>query len=778
MEKTLPSSKLYSHPDRLLEDHLAGVARLSELFLSEKPSGIQNSIAEVCRVSALCHDLGKSTEYFQHYLLAGANEKEKLKNSSKAQHSLLSAICAYFVCKGVTSNNNLLPFFAYLSVRRHHGNLKDIIDEATLYNVDNCRFLEDLIEHTDRKKFSILVDNLKLSGLPLSISIDHLRSWAKDFISETRIMKRALRQLDKKLDNYLILNLLYSVLLDADKSDAVIKDISYFTKRQQLNDDLIDKYKSRANFKDSPINSLREMAYQEVMRQPILANKRIYSLNLPTGLGKTLTSLSFALKLRDKLGQNHRIIYALPFLSIIDQNSQIFESVLKENGIKPHSNVLLKHHHFSDLYYSIDNGVEFESEEAKIFIEGWNSELIITTFMQLFHSLISNQNKSLRKFHRLANSIIILDEIQSIPIKYWLLLKNLFIRLTETLDTYVIFVTATQPLIFDRDEIKDIANQDFYFSQLDRITINPELDKDITLEELIDSSIFEEGKTYLVILNTISAARTFYHLLSQRGLKAAYLSTHITPKERKVRIKEIKNGLHKIVISTQLVEAGVDIDFDVVIRDLAPLDSINQAAGRCNRNGSRKGEVYVISLKDERDRYYSSYVYDIVLVEITRKILKQYKEIKESSLPTLINEYYQEVNKKKSQDISKEILEAIMVLKYDSEGDVDKYSVSSFKLIEEDYSKIDVFVELDEEASELWQKFINLKNIDDLFKRKRYFDSIKADFYQYVISIPKNAKNRPPIIGDLGYIENSKIQKYYDSQTGFILKDETSIVIC
>lgn len=774
MEKTLPSSNLYSHPERLLEDHLIGVAKCSELFLSEKPIEIKKQLTDVCRMIALSHDIGKATDYFQKYFFSDEKEKARLKNLPQTKHSLLSAVCAYYLCRELTKNNEFLPFFAFLTVRRHHGNLIDISDEVTLYAEDNVRILHGQVEGIDGNKFSILAQQLYEAGLPMRLSKDIIKSWLDNFVEELKSIKKHLRGLNNGVVNFITLNLLYSILLDADKSDVVIRDISVFKRRESISGNLVDNYKAKSTFTDSPINYLREKAYIEIAQSSINPIEKIYSVNLPTGLGKTLTSLSFALKLREKIGLNHRIIYALPFLSIIDQNSLVFESVIKANGIEPCSNILLKHHHLSEIFYKKDEN-EFEPDEAKILIEGWNAEIIVTTFVQLFHSLISNRNKSIRKFHRLANSIIILDEVQSIPVKYWLLLKNILSQLCEMLNTYIILVTATEPLIFGKRGIKGLGNRDFYFKALDRISMKPLLDKTMTINELSEHFDLRDGRKYLFIFNTITAARDFYNLIKDNGIPTTYLSTHVTPKERLERIEAIKKGMYKLAVSTQLVEAGVDIDFDVVIRDVAPLDSINQAAGRCNRNGKQKGEVYIVSLKDEKGRMYSSYIYDPVLIDITRKILSNREEIKESELLPLIDEYYSETEKKKSQDTSRGIIEAITKLKYDSEDG--RTSIADFKLIEEDYPKRDVFIELDEEANKVWQQYLDLKTVNDLFERKKLFDFMKANFYRYVISIPANVKNMPPMFGEIGYVKHAILKDYYDSETGFITKDTKSMVI-
>ena len=353
----------------------------------------------------------------------------------------------------------------------------------------------------------------------------------------------------------------------------------------------------------------------------------------------------------------------------------------------------------------------------------------------------------------------------------------MFRVLTETLNVYIVFVTATEPLIFEKNDMVGLLESKKYFHGVNRVSLKPLIDKDITLEELYDTFTIEQGKRYLFIFNTISSARRYYDLIKSDYKDISYLSTHIIPKERLSRIKDMKKGKYKIVVTTQLVEAGVDIDFDVIVRDMAPLDSVNQASGRCNRNNnSSQGLVYVVSLKSENNRSYASYIYDPVLLDITRKILAKYRAINESRFLELIDEYYKETLSKKTQDNSREILEAIERLRYDSE-DQETPAIADFKLIEEDYSKKDVFIESDGDAVLVWNKHNEIGKIKNLFERKKAFNEIKADFYKYVISIPAKVKNSPPEIGHLCYVNNTVLSDYYDIETGFITKDERSLVI-
>jgi len=781
----LPSSNLFSHPEKLLEDHLKGVATLAEYFCTGLTVPDIATLLKVIRIASLCHDIGKSTVFFQDYLKSSEKDKEKLKKIEETQHSLLSAVIAFYCVKSIIGNNdnsNLYPLFSFVIVRRHHGNLKNLINEAIISEKDKKLMLKQ-IDNIDIEKYHILIQNLIPEGLPINPTIKMVSEWVNDISKELRIYKKVVREGELSSHHYIILNLLYSILIDADKSDVVINGIKSFQRQSDvITESLIDNFKTKSPFEKSEINKLREEAYQEVASKKVDIKKRIYSINLPTGLGKTLTSLSFALKFREiiKNKTNNvvpRIIYSLPFLSIIEQNALVFENVLNENNIFPYSNIFLKHHHLSEIFYKTKAGDEFESNAAKIMIEGWNSEIIVTTFVQLFHTLFSNRNRSLRKFHRISNSIIILDEIQSIPIKYWLLVKEMFKLIAEKLNVYFIFVTATEPLIFGREEIVNLVEKEKYFQSINRVVIKPFIENDITLEELFNKFPIKNNKKYLFILNTISAAKSFYEIASKDPHESTFLSTHIVPKERIKRIRDIQKGKYRIVVSTQLVEAGVDIDFDVVVRDIAPLDSINQSSGRCNRNNnSGKGTVHVVSIKNSNNRRFSTFIYDPVLLDITRNLLNDHHVIDERNFLNIIEEYYKQTSDKKSQHESREILNAIDKLRYDS-IDGTATAISDFKLIEENYRKRDVFIEVDQEACEVWKNYLQILNIKDIYKRKELFDKIKADFYKHVVSIPESSKNIPPIVCDVHYVSHNELSDYYDYRTGFITKDDKNFLV-
>lgn len=778
-------SELYSHPGKYLEEHLINVSKIAVQNLNESPidkigNFSKGEILNVVKICGLTHDLGKATKYFQIYL--NSENKEKGKES---RHSLLSSIATYYLVMNECKINNridedkikLLAFASFLAVKRHHGNMVDVLSESTILASEKD-LLKIQVDSIESDKLSILLKNLKSEGITENIDKNIWRKWIEKAPTDLSSLFRKLRKLkeEKNLDYYLLFNLIFSLLIDADKSEVSIGE-KLERKFTKINYTIVNSYKAKMNFNTSFLNELREKAYKEVINNKIDLDQRILSLNLPTGIGKTFTSFAFALKLRGEIAKtkkyNPRIIYSLPFLSIIDQNADIFEKILASSKLNPDSSLLLKHHHLSEIYYKCGNN-EYEPNQSKILIEGWNSEIIVTTFVQLFHTLISNKNSTLRKFHRLAGSIIILDEVQSVPYKYWLLIREVLDRLVLEFDSYVIFVTATQPLIFEKKEMNSLVLPEAYFSKLDRVIIRSDLDKSITLEEFVNNLNINNNKSYLFIMNTINEAKNLFTILKEKyDYEISFLSSHVTPFERLELIKKTREKNTRILVTTQLVEAGVDIDFDVVYRDLAPLDSISQSAGRCNRNWrSEKGEVNIVSLKDERKNY-SFYVYDPILIDTTKKILMSNKIIAERNYLEIIENYYYELTKKKSKDESKNLIKAIYSLKYTS--DDDNKGISDFKLIEEDYPKIDVFIELNNDAKKVWAEFESIKEIKNLFEKRLAFSRIKGKFYKYVISIPINAINLPPEVLGFRYVNMESLSDYYDETSGFKLEGKLPI---
>jgi CRISPR-associated endonuclease/helicase Cas3 len=770
---SLPSN-LYSHPGRLLEKHLISVAEGCKKVIVNTEIGKwdKEQLANLAYLTGLTHDLGKATIYFQEHL------KRNDKGSVYTKHALLSSVLLLYILKDAQVDP-LLKMISFISVKSHHTDLGDFKQELNIDGSDKEILIEQ-INKINKTQFELLLKNTKIN--------EYLqRNFNTSFIFDKDRLKKFIEQdidsilgdLVETIDyqdstSYLLTNTFFSALLSSDKIDAAVKK-QVNAKPFEIKQETIRKYKETLPH-ESDISTIREQVFQDaeknfsllVSQQPI---PRVFFVTLPTGLGKTLIGFNLANILRNKILTKqsipYRIIYALPFINIIDQNAQTIEKILKMQFGEVNTDLLLKNHHLSEISYKTEEK-SYDTGVADILIETWQSNIIVTTFVQLFHTLISNKNSMLMKFNKLSHSIIILDEVQAIPLQYWRIIDKLLHEALEKLDSYAIIMTATKPILFSDGEnvvqapkidSRYILDADTYFG----IT---------SMEEFLEKFEINHDKSYMFVLNTINEAKKFYELLSYYvpKEKLTFLSSHIVPKERIKRVNEIRQHKYKFLVTTQVVEAGVDIDFDVVVRDFAPLDSIVQSSGRCNRNFVKEqGIVYVTKLRDE-NHFYSSYIYDKVLLEITEKLIKG-RKFNEEKLYEVFGEYEKEVlNRKDTVGKSKIIEESIIKLKYDG-----KDGLSEFSIIEKTYPVIDVFVEVDEEAEKKFKEFGEIRSIQNKFERHSKFKEIKKDFYSYVISVPATVQNLPPIVNDFYYVSMSSLNKHYDKNTGYIAEGKDPI---
>lgn len=814
--------EFYSHlePDKiLLKDHLQYVGDRSQRIINSKEfNGInKNIISDVSYLIGISHDFGKYTTFFQEKL-----KGLKDKNNPLTYHGLISALFAFEVVNEYVKAKNLenerpykfLHLIAYFVVKRHHLNLDDIEEDINAEKLFDTGFkkinnqLEDIWGNKDQIEgdYGSLLRGYPLSPEKIFVNLERYKKEVKYSADIEPVIKELSTSLYffKKKDNkeeiyYLLVQLLYSVLIDSDKKHAGrVREIE----RKELPEGLVEDYLGLPEFKGenkSNINNIRNEIRRSVLkniRDPKNINQTIFTLTAPTGTGKTLTSLSAALILRNKLKaafklkNEPRIIYSLPFTSIIDQNYDVFDRVLSQikDFEKSESEYLLKHHYLSEIFYktgSIDE--EIDVDESLALIESWESEIIVTTFIQLFYTLIGYKNRSLKKFHNIVNSIIILDEVQNIPIEYWRLVEEILTAITTYFNCRIILMTATKPLIFEVGTYKELVDDyESYFNmeELNRVCLKIDSVRR-QIPEFCNSLDDWSKNSYLFVLNTINSSLEFYKTIIDRiqelglAFKVCYLSTNIIPKERRQRIEKIKeainNGQKIVVVSTQLIEAGVDIDCDCVYRDMGPLDSIIQVAGRCNRNKRlEQSDMYLLNLVSDGNRPFTG-IYDPVLLDVVRQILNGKSQIPESGFLKLINEFF-EVAKAKSRVETKLINSIYELYFYDKNpNNGERKPISDFELIKEDYFKVDVFVEIDYDAKETWKRYGEISAIKDPFEQKKEFLKIKKDFYDYVISIPSNSQNLPPQVNGVYYISYSQINDYYDRETGFKKNSEMQI---
>ena len=533
---------------------------------------LSDSFADLYEFCGLIHDMGKYSEAFQKHI-AGENNKVK--------HSIYGAIFAKDTQPPLLEI--ALPVFG------HHSGLpsrNDMLDDME----------EELYENEEAY-----------------ISIRE--AWLKDIAHDISMPNdNTFRELPDYLQKELFIRMLYSSLIDADRLDTEKHFYERkFNARQsvELNPEfLINKLRQKRliPFENDPekrerrINKLRNSVRLFAESKANLP-QGFFALTLPTGMGKTLCSINWALHHANYHRNIKRIIIVLPFLNIIDQTAKELTDIFNDEA-----DYVLEHH--SNVIYQNDDDEE-KYNLKQLAIENWNYPIIITTSVQFFESLFNNTKSACRKLHNIQDSIIIFDEIQTLPLNVTvptlIMLENLQILCRCS----ILFCTATQPDFQKRDGFSGIPkieslveNPKFIFEATRRVTYHPLNGyNEMPISELADI-VARSGKSALVVFNTKKKARLFFDELKKcRGYKMFHLSTNMCPAHRKDVIGAIRDALanknHIIVSSTQLIEAGVDLDFPTVYRELAPLESIIQSAGRCNREGKlQNGDVYLFALTE------------------------------------------------------------------------------------------------------------------------------------------------------------------------------------
>lgn len=771
MENHMSNSfQIKSRPNELLVFHLKLVASSSEKNVNEALDKMKSSISEqdlrrVSYIIGATHDIGKSTEYFQKYLTGSKDIDPFLKS-----HSMISSLYCSWAIKNdkiiSDSNKEVLQIFSSLAIQGHHGSLKK-----------PTKYLTNLDEFDDKKILVKQMDSLKLNTEVEKISKelglasfeefadfweDHFDKFRRTLFDASKTIRNNLSQFDA----YFTTNLLFSSLLDADRM-AVTKITS---ERVEIDSNLVSKYLGSMRMEKLEINDLRKKLFDSLDKvDNIPLNEKIYSLTAPTGLGKTLASMNFALKLRERIrkenGYTPRIIYVAPFISILDQNFDVFKKVFSTSN---QSNALLLHHHLAPIHFYKNSFDEFEHEsystsQSELLISGWSSEIIVTTFVQFFNTIFGRYTSELRRFHNMIGSIVILDEVQSIPFEYWEAVRQALLFLSKKFSIYFVMMTATQPLIFEKDEIHELVPKET-LNVTKRVKFHPKIDTSINLQEfcnIVELEIKQNpGKNILVELNTIKNAIEVFNSIHSGG-NVFFLSSQVIPKHRRPRINQIKKSLKSgstVLISTQVVEAGVDLDFDIAIRDIGPIDSIVQTAGRCNRNGIKSAEnspFFIYDIVNDDQHEFANFIYGRVAIDIAKTIVQG-----SSNLEDLVKLYYEQIKKRKSNQDSNIINQAISELNYEEIS-------NNFKLINEDY-KASLFVEYDDDAKKIWEKFLNISKSEHVSRNDIL--QIKHTMEEYIIGVSEKDIKKCGLsdISGIYRIDNSEIFRYYNEITGFI----------
>ena len=600
MKESILFDEFWSHPNKLLENHIKNMISAGDEELDKQVK--------------LYHDIAKLKNNFQIYIRDTSNDKLD-KN-----HSLLSA---YFFL--LNSKFNEIPtLFGFLAIVSHHG---DVLNLDRLVREDN-KFLGDNFENSKELKYwNEVADAAK------NIEIYSRLSTSKDeFLKKAtslQIFSFRLTYRNFTYKDFIDFKSLYSNLVYSDKFEAIFSMPKQETKNIPI--DVLE-----GDIQSLPPNKKRD-EFRKFVLNNFDENYKLFTLTAPTGYGKTLTALNFTLKFNKS-----RIIYALPFTSIIDQIYDIIAKIYKNSDIsvsKAHHKTMIDEENLTE---------EDRYSKIKFLMESFSGEINVTTLYQLIFSLFGNKNKDNVKFNQLKNSVVIIDEAQAIPYNF----RKDFILLCEIisqrLGTIFIFMSATMPVI-KSENFKEISNLD-YFSKQDRYVIKW---LDISGEEGLLEKICgtARDKNTLVVVNTIKKAQELFVKLRDK-FSCFCLNGYMYDEHKRATIETIKRAINTnkdnplaskiLLISTQSIEAGVDLDFDVGFREVSPISSIIQTAGRVNRHfGEICGELYVFPEISK----FTNLIYGD-LYKVSGTILEDFRqrEVRESEILEISNSFFQKVS--------------------------------------------------------------------------------------------------------------------------------------
>ncbi|MGQ0557622.1 MAG: CRISPR-associated helicase Cas3' [Nitrospiraceae bacterium] len=602
-----------------LEDHLLGVAEIAKTLASKIGLELQGEVI------GLLHDLGKYSNEFQTYLksavgLINQDEDEFVDVQGlkgKVDHSTAGAQLIWDELSKRGVMGGIAGQVLALCIASHHSGLIDCLSSNANKPVEDI-FTRRAGKRDDRSHLREAMGKMdphinkrfqELGSMPSLISgiEESIRKVARGQKSEIII----------RFKIGLLVRFLFSCLIDADRVDTADFERPKAAKHRlngQYTEWLLligrlEKHLEGFTIRN-PIDEIRRNISDHCL-DGATRDKGVYTLTVPTGGGKTLASLRFALHHAERHKMD-RVIYVIPFTSIIDQNAKVVRDILEPTK-KDRGRVVLEHH--SNLT------PEQQGWREKMLTENWDAPVIFTTSVQLLEALFGEGTRGARRMHQLANAVLIFDEIQTLPVNCVHLFCNAMNFLVEHCGSTVVLCTATQPLLNHVDQskgaLKFTKNDDLMpdvkglFDDLKRVEVlNRRKPGGWTDEEIARLALDEvvQSGSCLVIVNTKKSAQALYRLCQEAaGIQTFHLSTSMCPAHRKEILDQIRKLLDDeslvLCVSTQLIEAGVDVDFGAVIRYTAGLDSIAQAAGRCNRNGKQKdangnpkaGRVHVVN---------------------------------------------------------------------------------------------------------------------------------------------------------------------------------------
>ena len=627
--------------------HLTGVSAFAAKFAGKL------DLQDMGELLGLLHDLGKYSQEFQTYLKSaiGALNQDEDEDwvdakslKGKVDHSTAGAQFAWHaLCQGSMSEQIAGQILA-LCIASHHSGLIDCI------GAKQDSFGEDFFNRRMRKaQAHTHLDEVLAAADEQLLERCRALLTEKNFVSRVHELWSEIVGHNKKTGSRqvaqqqfgLLVRFIFSCLIDADRIDT-----ANFEHPQ------VENFRPQGRYADWPTLTRRlenhlaalpptraiDHLRRDISEQCLQAANRpagIYTLTVPTGGGKTLASLRFALH-HAQQRELDRIVYVIPFTSIIDQNAEVVRTVLEPDEVpQDRSRIVLEHHGSLTP--------EQQTWREKVLSENWDAPVVYTTMVQFLEALFGAGTRGARRMHQLARSVLIFDEVQTVPIRCVHLFNNAINFLASHCGTTVVLCTATQPLLDKVEASKGAArlhetpelmrNVNKLFDDLKRVEVRDQRtpggwsDRDIAALAIRE---MKRSGSCLVIVNTKASARRIFELCTAETAVGitAHLSTDMCPAHRKQELGKLRtrlaDELPTLCVSTQLIEAGVDVDFGAVIRFMAGLDSIAQAAGRCNRNGRPEpGIVHLVNPQTENlDK-----LPDILIgLEKTLRVLDEFKQ--------------------------------------------------------------------------------------------------------------------------------------------------------
>lgn len=730
--------------EQSIEEHCLNVARLARELIYEDEDSC--GLKDLAYNAGLLHDFGKYRPDFQRYILAASGANQSGKVPPKAPHAIVGAIEA----RRLFDEPMIADTLAYCVSGHHRG----------LYDHNE---MERRLRHGEHKRWCDACEKLT--------SVEDLGTTDCDDVGEPYDLQMAIR-------------MLFSALVDADRLDTeqfMTPDLSAERSRIRANyaslntlrERLMAKTESFRSAPDTPVNRARAYFLESCRTHGAESDPGIYTLSLPTGAGKTISSMAWALEMAIR-NHHDRIIYVIPYTSIITQTAMVFREIFgKENILEHHSEVVVEQQ-------TEDDNSDEQMSRLKFLTENWDAPIILTTNVQFFESLFASKPAKCRKVHSIANSVIVMDEVQALPEGFLSPILSAIDTLSEAFHCSILCCSATQP-VYDEDLNSPDDGSDYYtpldtkgdlvpreakyFAPFDRVDYHLE-PQTVTSQELAERLAAEHS--VLCVVNSRKDAGQVYRALRDNTDEVIHLSRSMCSAHLRKAIETIKermrDGEPTKVISTQLIEAGIDLDFPCVWRAHSGLGSIIQAGGRCNREGKmeRRGQVFVFSLADG-SRPFGNIARGC---NATKMLLhKLSNKITDPTDPEVIAKYYRlyfkDIPDFDTEGIEKDLTEDPEDINFES-------AAERFKLID-DEGTFPVIVPYMEEGKALVRKIRNHEILtrEDYHRMQEYSVSLRQGDYSTLLS----HGNIEQIPWGEDFISVLVDDKCYDSVAGVVISN-------